>query len=55
MTEQQPYYFVEEINDTGTMITRLPKEKAEKLYRKLRAKGVKANFYPEPFLNGVVR
>jgi len=45
--EAQDIYIVSETVNGETVETRLPKEKAETLYRKLRAKGAKADIKPE--------
>jgi len=48
--EADEIHIVSEIVDGRRVETRLPKEKAETLYRKLRGKGIKADIKPETLI-----
>jgi len=48
--EADEIHIVSEVVDGETVETRLPKEKAETLYRKLRAKGAKADIQKEKLI-----
>jgi len=51
--EADDIHIVSEVVDGRRVETRLPKEKAETLYRKLRAKGAKADIQKEPINDGL--
>jgi len=52
--EADEIHIVSEVVEGETVETRLSKEKAETLYRKLRAKGAKADIKPETLIEDKV-